>query len=138
MAIYDKLLKFQQLGITVAKDGVNPHFKNRYSTLDEVLDKVIEPLNKLKVVVLQVPMKEGLETHLIDTEDSSSVSSLVPYTGVADMQKLGGAITYARRYALISMLGLGEDDDDGNIASAKPKKGVVEQEEAPALDDFTI
>ena len=29
------------------------------------------------------------------------------------MQKLGSAITYARRYALISMFGLETEDDDG-------------------------
>jgi len=32
----------------------------------------------------------------------------------------GASITYARRYALISMLGLPTEDDDGNSASKKP------------------
>ena len=32
------------------------------------------------------------------------------------MQGLGSAITYARRYSLVSMLGLEAEDDDGNKA----------------------
>jgi hypothetical protein len=33
-----------------------------------------------------------------------------------DMQGLGSAITYARRYGLVSMLGIIQEDDDGNKA----------------------
>lgn len=115
--IHAKLLKFKAQNITIEKDGINPHFKNRYSTLNEVLGKIQKPLADLKVLVVQAPVLAGLETRLIDTEDSSEIVSLVPYTGVSDMQKLGGAITYARRYALIALLGLEDDDDDGNTAS---------------------
>ncbi|MEO1944415.1 MAG: ERF family protein, partial [Candidatus Thioglobus sp.] len=48
----------------------------------------------------------------------SNVRLLLPS---ADMQKLGSAITYARRYALISMFALETADDDGNDAIT-PKK----------------
>lgn len=129
MPIYNKLLKFQEKKITLEKDGVNPHFKNRYSTLNEVLGKIKEPLNGLGVVIVQTPAKEGLETRLVDTEDGDELVSLTPYIGVADMQKLGGAITYARRYALIAMLGLEDEDDDGN-ASVAPKKAPRSVQEA--------
>ena len=37
-----------------------------------------------------------------------------------DMQQLGGAITYAKRYSLVSLFGLSEEDDDGNKASEHP------------------
>jgi hypothetical protein len=36
-----------------------------------------------------------------------------------DMQQLGSAVTYARRYQLVSLLGLEAEDDDGNYASGK-------------------
>ena len=36
-----------------------------------------------------------------------------------DMQKLGGAITYARRYTLSALLSMQAEDDDGNAASNK-------------------
>lgn len=130
MSIYKKLLEFQKKGVTVEKDGTNPHFKSSYVTLNEVLDKVKGPLNELGVVIVQRPVQNapeagyaGLETILVDTEDDTKVECFVPFVGATDMQKLGGAITYARRYSLVTLLGLEDEDDDGNGAS-KPKKGV--------------
>jgi len=129
--IHKKLLEFQKLGISIKKDKRNPHFKNDYASLNEVLDKVKAELNKMGVVIIQKPAQLsgmqalnttdtfGLVTVLHDTEDESTVESFVPFINAIDMQKLGGAITYARRYALVSMLALEDEDDDGNTASAK-------------------
>ena len=130
--IHKKLLEFQNLGITIEKDAVNPHFKNSYSSLNEVLAKIKEPLNKLNIIVVQSPTTKdgltGLWTVLLDTEDDSTIESFTPFVNATDMQKLGGAITYARRYSLIAMLGLEDEDDDGNKASTPLKKA----------DDFQI
>lgn len=119
--IYKKLLEFQKLGISIKKDKRNPHFKNDYASLNEVLDKVKRELNRLGVVVVQksgsgVNHDWGMYTMLIDTEDDSEITSYVPYVNPTDMQKLGGAITYARRYALVSMLALEDEDLDGENA----------------------
>lgn len=155
MAIYAKLLEFQKQGITITKDATNPHFRSSYSSLNEVLDKVKKPLNDLGVLILQKPNAEGLHTTLLDAEDGSHADCFVPFIGAADMQKLGGAITYARRYSLVTLLGLEDEDDDGNAASAPkapsraaqrptaPAKGTVEQEGEPfpseaAADDFSL
>ncbi len=74
----------------------------------------------------------GLETALYDTEDKTSVECFMPYVGAPDSQKLGGANTYLRRYSLITMLGLEDEDDDGNTASAPSKsKGVQDQDKPP-------
>jgi len=40
------------------------------------------------------------------------------------MQGLGSAITYARRYGIMSLLNLPADDDDGNGASGSPKSAA--------------
>lgn len=120
--IHKKLLEFQKLNITIEKDAINPHFKNSYSSLNEVLAKVKKPLNDMGILVVQSPTVKdgvsGLWTVLLDTEDDTTVESFTPFVNTTDMQKLGGAITYARRYSLISMLGLEDADDDGNTASA--------------------
>lgn len=146
MAIHKKLLDFQKLGITVEKDADNPFFKSRYTSLNEVLDKVKKPLNDMGVVIIQRPGTEyyihdsddmkrssllnGLYTVLHDTEDDTEIESFVPFIGATDMQKLGGAISYARRYALIAMLGLEDEDKDGeNVVSRA--KGVDKQEKPP-------
>jgi hypothetical protein len=42
-----------------------------------------------------------------------------------DMQGLGSAITYARRYGLAAIVGVCPEDDDGNAASEKPKAAPV-------------
>lgn len=123
--IYKKLLEFQKKGISIKKDKMNPHFKNEYASLNEVLDKVKEPLNEQGIVIIQTPRIDGLETILLDTEDDSSVVSHVPFINPTDMQKLGGAITYARRYALISMLALEDNDDDANGVSEVKNEPVI-------------
>jgi len=115
--IYKKLLEFQKLGITIKKGDRNPHFKNTYANLNEVLSKVTKPLNDLGVVIIQSPSKEGLETALYDTEDDTFVSGVLPFTEATNPQKIGSNLTYYRRYSLVTMLGLEDEDDDGNVAS---------------------
>jgi len=117
--IYKKLLEFQKLGISIKKNSVNPHFKNEYADLNEVLDKVKKPLNDLGVVIMQTTEAMSLRTSLYDTESDTEVVSSTPFINPADMQKLGGAITYAKRYALVAMLALEDEDDDGVKAVGK-------------------
>lgn len=115
--IHTKLLAFQKLGIKVERDGSNPHYKSSYSSLNEVLDKVKKPLNDLGVVILQVPQQDGLHTTLYDTESGTSVEGVLEFVQKSDAQKMGSNITYNRRYSLLTMLGLEDEDDDGNAAS---------------------
>lgn len=132
--IYKKLLDFQKLGITIVKDGANPYFNSSYATLNEVLAKVKEPLNKMGILIHQNPEKEGLRTTLYDTEDDTKVEGLMPYTAeTTTAQKLGSNNTYNRRYSLVTMLGLEDVDDDGNIASGlkKTKKKEVDTSKPP-------
>ena len=123
--IYKKLLEFQKQDISLKKDGLNPHFKSSYATLNEVLDKVKEPLNKLGIVILQEPMIDGLKTRLIDTEDDTEVTCVLPYVDTTTAQKLGSNNTYNRRYSLVTLLGLGDEDDDGNKASEQIKEKII-------------
>jgi len=119
--IYKKLLAFQKLGITIKKGEKNPHFKNTYANLNEVLGKVTKPLNDLGVVIIQAPTKDGLLTTLVDTEtedaELSQIQGFLPFVDMANPQKIGSNLTYYRRYALVTMLGLEDEDDDGNVAS---------------------
>lgn len=117
--IYTALLKFQQLNIGVAKAGNNPAFHSKYMQLDDVLEAVTASLNQLGVLIIQSPGEQGVTTRLISVADASEVTGFIPYTNTADAQKLGGCITYARRYALVAMLNLGAEDDDGQTASVQ-------------------
>ena len=58
-------------------------------------------------------------TEIIFEEDGVTVMrTRVPLVlNKQDMQGLGSAITYARRYGIMSLLNLPAEDDDGNQAS---------------------
>jgi len=135
--IYKKLLELQKKNITVIKDGKNPHFKSSYATLNEVMEKVKAPLNEMNILILQAPEKEGLRTSLIDLDDDTKVECFMPYTAeTTTAQKLGSNNTYNRRYSLVTLLGLEDEDDDGNVASkpsmqekAKQAVKVAEKED---------
>jgi len=129
--IYKKLLEFQKLGITIKKGETNPHYKSKFANLNEVLDKVTKPLNDLGVVIIQAPTKEGLLTTLVDTEtegaELSQIQGFLPFVDMANPQKIGSNLTYYRRYALVTMLGLEDADDDANMASGV-KTEVINEE----------
>jgi hypothetical protein len=131
MAILKKLLDIQKQNISIKKDKQNEFFKSNYATLNEVLSKIKKPLNDAGIVILQIPQRDGLITKLIDTteKEESFVECFMPYVETTTAQKLGSCNTYNRRYSLVTLLGLEDDDDDGNIASesgiemsAKPKQ----------------
>jgi len=127
--IYTALLAFQKLGITVKKDGSNPHFKNKYATLDEILGKVKPPLNDLGVWLGWSGDEDGNAITLIlrHVASESEVRSTVPYIQKQDAQKLGSNITYNKRYSIVAALALEDEDDDGTKASAPAPAMTAEQ-----------
>jgi len=117
--IYKKLNEFKKLVSKVKKDSVNPHFKNKYATIESVLETIEEPLSKSGLGFYQVVKDMNLETIIYDTESDDKLVSSVPLIiSKSDMQQLGSALTYARRYGLVALLGLEQEDDDGNLAVA--------------------
>ena len=124
--IYKKLLQFQKMNISVMKDGNNPHFKSKYATLNEVLDKVKKPLNDLGVVIIFEPNIEGLQTILHCVDSGTEVKGFMKYVDCGNAQKLLACNTYYRRGTLVSLLGLEDEDDDGNKASV-PTPARVDQ-----------
>lgn len=55
---------------------------------------------------------------LIHTSGESMVFDPLPFVASQDPQQAGSAITYFRRYALLSALGMATTDDDGAAAKA--------------------
>ena len=120
-SIHSKLLEFQKLNISVVKGKENPHFKSKFADINEILEKVKAPLSELGVVIIQIPTQDGLKTILHDTESGTEVEGYLEFCQRSDAQKLGSNITYYRRYSLLAMLGLEDEDDDGQKASEKSK-----------------
>ena len=75
------------------------------------------------------PIENGEQySRIIDIDSSDSVESSLSLPTDLDTQKIGGAITYYRRYTLVALLGLQAEDDDGNTASGKSMPKVNKDE----------
>ena len=115
----------------VDRDGVNPHFRSKFTTLGNLIAKAKPVLNKHGLGFAQFPSKDEagqptLVTLLIHESGETLEYEAPLFLAKNDPQGQGSAITYMRRYALASALGISDqDDDDGNAAgsqqAAKPK-----------------
>src|SRR5574344_693014 len=113
------------------KDSTNPFLKAKYSDLASVWDAVRVPLTKNNLCVTQLPTGETLTTVLAHKSGQYIASTMPVKTGRNDArndaQAYGSALTYARRYALSAIVGIAQDDDDGegtnkNVDGQKPNK----------------
>lgn len=101
----------------------NPYFNSKYAPLEEVLNISRPLLSKHGLSISQSPSGDGQNVHIhtLLLHNSGEWIEFDPLTLRAEKvspQSVGSAITYGRRYALSSILGLSsEDDDDGNYAS---------------------
>lgn len=104
------------------KDGVNPAFGKpvKYANLASVRAVIRGPLAKHGLSVIQLPRAHTgyveVTTMLLHSSGEYIKETLNMPTGKADAHGIGSAITYARRYGLMSILCLAADDDDGNAA----------------------
>jgi hypothetical protein len=105
------------------KDSVNPAFKSKYADLASVMAACLPALNANGIAVLQPPYQNEtgerfVKTIFVHGETGESVECAVPLiVSKNDMQGYGSAVTYARRYGLMSMAGIAPEDDDGNAAA---------------------
>lgn len=114
------LAKAQGRFKAAAKDAVNPHFRNRYADLASIWDAIREPLSINGLAVVQgaeTSAKEALVTTTLLHESGEWIQSTVTIPVVkGDAQGVGSAITYGRRYGLTALVGITQDDDDGETA----------------------
>ena len=104
-----------------ALDGVNPHFRSRFATLASCLKAVRPVFAKHGLAIVQAPSSHDGGVALTTTimHSTGTVESTVACRCGSKVQEMGSAISYLRRYALCSMVGIvGDDDDDGNQAVA--------------------
>lgn len=102
----------------IGKDAKNPFFKSNYASLPHILDEIAEPLEKAGLVLTQFPDGSGLTTMLIHANSGQYLEATyeMPVAKANDPQALGSAISYARRYAVSSILSLKIEDDDAESA----------------------
>jgi hypothetical protein len=121
VALTASLLKVQGHISGVKKDAKNPHFKNRYATLENVIDTARPALQEAGIAFTQAPgvVIDGsveITTMLVHKSGEWMRSTLHVPLGKKDAQGVGSAITYGCRYSLMAMLGMPPTDDDGEAA----------------------
>lgn len=143
---FDKVLpalhKARSLFVKVKKDKQNSHLKNRYATLDAVLDAITPALTDNELMVMQ-DMQESEAANRIKVETTVMHVSgqWVKYYAELpivknDPQGVGSAFTYARRYALAAAFGLSQADDDAQIAVKSANDWKRDIEKCSTVEDL--
>lgn len=121
-ALSSALVDAQGAFEAVAKQANNPFFKSKYADLPAVVEAASPILKANGLAVSQLPDFDGendlLVTRLIHSSGEWIQSVMRLYLPKKDAQGMGSALTYARRYSYMSILGLVADvDDDGNASA---------------------
>ena len=126
----------------VGKDATNPAFRNRYATLDAMMEQVRPCLARHGLAVLQsVTHPEtdagrvvgiAVETRVLHTSGEWIAGLVTLPVEKSTAQGTGSAISYGRRYGLSALLGLTAEDDDGAAASTPKPAAQRAAKAAPA------
>lgn len=137
----EALSKAQGIIEGAKKDSENPFFKKQYADLASVWGVCRKPLSDNGLSVVQLPSFNGGMVHVETILAHSSgefISGCLSMTPVSDdPQKIGSCISYARRYALASIVGVFQEDDDANAASGKTKTEATRQTSTQAATTET-
>lgn len=126
--IASAFVKAQKSFAPALKTNTNPAFRSKYVALDGCIEAVIDALNSNGIALLQPTHEDAtgvtVETiFLHESGEQLSGGKLHVPASKQDPQGYGSALTYARRYSLMSSCGIAPEDDDGNAASKPQAKG---------------
>ncbi len=139
--VLSKLLKARKIikESSIKKDGFNPHSKYNYFTPDQVsslVDNACQVENILPIFSLKKD-ELGLfgELTVVDVENGDYITTIMrtempSITATNDTQKMGGCETYTKRYMLMSMFDIADnnlDFDSQDNRGSKPKEATVEK-----------
>ena len=121
-----------------SKNAINPHYKSKYSDLSEVLGNLRPLLAKHQLALSQFPSFENgivSVTSLLAHASGEWIESTASAPATKqDVQGVGSAITYLKRYSATSIVGMAsaDQDDDGNSVSTVPP--VIMKVPSPKID----
>lgn len=90
---------------------------SKYADLNAVLDACEQILLDNGLMILQPINEDMVVTQIIDVDSGEKIESFMRLPAINNPQQLGSAISYYRRYSLVSCLTLAATDDDGAEAS---------------------
>lgn len=136
--IFKARIKFRAKAVNPKKDKENPHFNSKYASLDSIITTCGPIMAECGLDFLQDVVHDrdghiGVWTRLIHESGEWIQFSPVYVKTDTFAQKVGSALTYAKRYSLGMALGIATDeDDDGNIASEPPETKTKRQTQKQA------
>ena len=134
------LIKFHEAVPTIHDNAES--FHGGFANLPGVLSNIGPALRESGLVVSQLPEdingQPGLRTTLmhVSGESVSAVTPLSISSGKNATQEWGKAVTYSRRYGLLSVLGLcvGIVDNDADSDAASKPAAKVEHQQSTAIE----
>ncbi len=139
--ITEALIKFHQACKPITLDSSVKYGATnfKYASLGHILDTIKPELLKNGLILTQTATPDGSEMITsIQHVSGEVIESRVPMaqdtsTGRSGPQAQGSALTYARRYGIVTALCLVADtDDDGQAAAATPKPAPLNEDAAKA------
>lgn len=142
--IWAKVMQVQQTIGKLSKEKTNPFFHSQYFDVNQVLESLIPIIGESKLAVMQplsnIDGQAAIKTIVADPESGETIQESIPLPVGTNPQNNGSAITYYRRYALVSFFGIQAEDDDANKASgnATQKSGKQAKDDGkPWLNENT-
>ena len=132
------LVKAQREISPPTKSGTNPMFKNKYATLDDILNSVRGALSKYEIIATCSVERDEFGFYalarLLHVSGEVLESKFPMMLEKQTNQGIASARTYAFRYVLCNILALPSDEDDDGNATLKPYQ-VKELEETIGGDE---
>jgi len=111
-----------------------------YADLSQILTVINPLLKKHNLGFTQIIMEDKIKTILFETKNGENIESFisipqnVSLAKMNEFQVLGSAITYLRRYALSSILGIVTDKDTDASGEQQKKSPAPKPVQKPKLD----
>lgn len=128
------LTKAKKVFLPLIRNQENPGFKrnnmvSRYADLAQVIEVTETPLLDNGLVLTQFPHNEGerigVQNMLVHESGEFLEHTFTLPIIKQDAQTGAAAVTYARRVSMKAILGISDEDDDGNTASGTGKNTGV-------------
>ena len=157
--IYKKLFELKQKELTLKKD--TQAFWYKYATLKQIQELLNPVLKELKLIVLHFIRQNEVVTQIRDIEGETYVESCIDIWSVEtkrtetfvdknwkdivtddyndkDPQWVWSIISYHRRYNLLALLDLEQEDDDWKWWSNRAKTKDYKTEDCYKMQDWDI
>lgn len=144
---YEALVGAIQHCQNVSASRINPHFRSRYFALGDLLAEIKPVFGHFGLCIIQIPntgeKRISIQTQVIHTSGHIFQFGELGINTEGNIQQTGSALSYLRRYALATIVGVASDleggDDDGNLAAKPvPARPVQASQQTPAKSGGVI